>query len=56
MLTYRCPDEEAVDANAPIGCGHVFQAEPDEEGHVDCPNCGMWFTPSLEPETILPTK
>ena len=55
MTKYRCPtyptpcDDEPNEFMA--GCGHVFEAEPDSEGMVDCPECGMWFTPSMEPET-----
>lgn len=25
------------------GCGHTFEAEPDAEGWVDCPSCGVAF-------------
>lgn len=25
------------------GCGHVFEAEADDEGNADCPKCGLWF-------------
>lgn len=39
-------------SNDLVGCGHVFEAEADDEGIVDCPNCGIWFTPKVEPETI----
>lgn len=45
---YRCPDtwHMTPPAQGPlyvVGCGHVFEAEPDREGLIDCPNCGMWF-------------
>lgn len=31
-----------------VGCGMDFEAEPDHEGLVDCPHCGMWHKPQLE--------
>lgn len=38
----KCP---TVFKNEASGCGHVFEATPDEEGYVDCPECGMFFKP-----------
>lgn len=31
-----------------IGCGTTIPDERDDEGLVDCPNCGMWFNPDEE--------
>ena len=50
MLKYRCPETPNEDIN---GCGEVFWAEPDDEGLIDCPNCGIWFSPEKEPHTIV---
>lgn len=25
------------------GCGNAFEQEPDREGWVDCPHCGLAF-------------
>ena len=49
MTKYRCPMTK-TDSDIE-GCGTVFEAVPDDEGCVDCPNCGMWFTPAEEPDT-----
>lgn len=42
-----CPveDREPLEAGPILGCGFKFVGEPDFEGFVDCPNCGMWFNP-----------
>jgi len=46
-MEYQCPTElRKIDDLG--GCGAVFESTPDEEGIVDCPVCGMWFTPSVE--------
>jgi predicted nucleic acid-binding Zn-ribbon protein len=43
-MRYQCPPTPRADVEDDIvGCGHIFEAEPDEEGLIDCPNCGMWF-------------
>lgn len=45
----RCPDNDRgpqPDGGGRediVGCGFVFEAEPDDEGFWDCPNCGMFF-------------
>ena len=61
MPTYRCPtnpipyddDPHQTDpAKMLAGCGAVFTADADEVV-VDCPECGMSFTPALEPDTII---
>jgi len=53
-MKYRCPTTPTPYDDNPdetmAGCGHEFEAEPDEEGLVDCPNCGMWFNPLKEKE------
>lgn len=46
MATFRCPTEPQsgiAPTDDIIGCGTVFDAEPDDEGLVDCPKCGIWF-------------
>jgi len=40
--THRCPDN-ARHADDVVGCGKSFEVEPDAEGFVDCPHCGMFF-------------
>lgn len=40
---YTCPTAEQYDGDTLLGCGHTFEATPDEEGLVDCPACGNWF-------------
>lgn len=44
---FHCPDK-ARHENDVVGCGAVFEAEPDDEGTVDCPHCGIWFMPEEE--------
>lgn len=39
---HTCP----ADGATPSGCGHRFTAVPDDEGLVDCPNCGLWHRPA----------
>lgn len=39
---HRCPNDKLPDIDI-VGCGHEFDSEPDKEGLVDCPNCGMFF-------------
>lgn len=46
MQTYCCPTAPQTPEGEPhtiIGCGSVFEAEPDDEGIIDCPHCGLWF-------------
>jgi hypothetical protein len=47
MRTVRCPieDNEPGPTGTIVGCGHVFDALPDDDGIVDCPNCGLFFDP-----------
>lgn len=42
MSTFRCPDNVRHEGDIK-GCGAVFEAEPDDEGLVDCFACGIWF-------------
>lgn len=35
-----------------VGCGSSNVSEPDDEGIVDCLDCGIWFTPALELTTV----
>ena len=48
MKSYRCPTTPVPyndgSGETLAGCGAEFSAEPDHEGLVDCPECGMWFT------------
>lgn len=37
-----------------VGCGALIPHVRDDEGLVNCPNCGMWFDPTKE-RTPLPT-
>lgn len=39
--THICPAEPRHEGDLK-GCGLEFEAEPDSEGLVDCPHCGMW--------------
>jgi len=48
---YRCPTGEE---HTVVGCGAEFEAEPDAEGLVDCPACGIWFNPDKEPGSTQP--
>lgn len=43
---YTCPKNQLVgDVNGEfLGCGHTFEATPDDEGLIDCPQCGLWFS------------
>lgn len=43
MQRYRCPDGPDPEGGDIVGCGEEFKAEPDFEGYVDCPHCGIWF-------------
>jgi hypothetical protein len=31
-----------------VGCGALIPHVRDDEGLVNCPNCGMWFDPTKE--------
>ena len=52
MTSYTCPSSAPAESDI-IGCGAIFEAEPDGEGLVDCPECGMWFNPEFEKEKTL---
>lgn len=56
-FTYICPsDPVPVVLGTPgtiEGCGQTFTSEPDAEGWVDCPHCGLGFNPS-NPENAAP--
>lgn len=55
MNEYTCPTTaEAGVTNGLLGCGAVFKAEPDEEGLVDCPECGIWFPDAETAPTVAP--
>jgi hypothetical protein len=53
MLKLRCPRNVDPKGGDILGCGNVFEQEPDAEGLVDCPHCGIVFSPEREPETVL---
>lgn len=58
MTTYICPTghtQQSGEAHTIIGCGATFEAEPDDEGLVDCPSCGIWFNPSKETPPVIAT-
>jgi hypothetical protein len=57
MKTYRCPTDPVYcgDGEYITGCGETFTATPDREGLVDCPHCGIWFSPRREPATDITT-
>jgi len=40
----RCPEKPRA-AGDLVGCGSVALTDPDDEGLVDCLNCGLWFYP-----------
>jgi len=45
-MTHSCPDQPhpgIVPDEDVVGCGHTFEAEPDEYGWVECPVCGILF-------------
>jgi hypothetical protein len=43
-MNYTCPTKPQPGIKEDIlGCGHTFEAEPDHEGFVDCPHCGIFF-------------
>lgn len=50
MSSHTCPSKERFEGDI-AGCGSTFEAEPDEEGLVDCPECGIWFNPEIEKKT-----
>lgn len=54
---YRCPDQADApgsDGHTVVGCGAEFDAEPDHDGLIDCPECGIWFRAS-EPGVLIET-
>jgi hypothetical protein len=43
-MKYTCPTKPQTGIkNDILGCGHTFESEPDHEGFVDCPDCGIFF-------------
>ena len=46
-MTVRCPDNLvlATDGRPIVGCGTEIPDVRDDEGWVDCPNCGLGFNP-----------
>ena len=48
-LLLRCPTTRRHDDDV-IGCGSTNLSQPDDEGIVDCNDCGMWFNPVVDPE------
>lgn len=41
-VTYTCPSWPNGEASL-LGCGHQFKAEPDSDGWLECPSCGLHF-------------
>ena len=51
MIQYRCPTAAHAADLSPhtvIGCGSWNTTERDDEGLVDCLDCGIWFNPDSE--------
>lgn len=47
MTIYICPDWPEDGATVEItGCGRTIETVPDDEGIIDCPHCGIWFSPT----------
>ena len=40
---WTCPTNSRMPDDI-VGCGHSFDAAPDWEGWVDCPECGLAFS------------
>lgn len=47
MTQYTCPDNKRHDDDI-VGCGSTFETDPDDEGLINCPHCGLWFTPPCD--------
>jgi hypothetical protein len=47
----KCPDQPRFPGDT-IGCGSTNLSEPDEEGLVDCHDCGMWHDPRRETNPV----
>ncbi len=45
--TLSCPDKPRF-AGDIVGCGSTNLTASDDEGLVDCLECGLWFKPSEE--------
>ncbi len=43
----RCPTAPRFPGDI-TGCGSTNLTEPDENGLIDCLNCGIWFDPAKE--------
>ena len=46
VLEVVCPQDRQpgiAPENDILGCGTRFDAEPDDEGWVECPHCGIEF-------------
>lgn len=43
MSVYICPTWAQFPGDTILGCGARIETEPDKEGLVDCPECGIWF-------------
>ncbi|ORB76419.1 hypothetical protein BST46_30225 [Mycobacterium timonense] len=46
-----CPTDPLQQDGTPhtiIGCGALIPDDRDDEGLVDCPECGIWFDPTKE--------
>ena len=69
MPNYTCPtyslqslsseEREERFPGATIGCGATFEAEPDDDGNVHCPECGFVFCtlsgvrPEFDPQRFM---
>jgi hypothetical protein len=48
LTLLRCPDNSRCEGDI-VGCGSNNLEGPDDEGLIDCLDCGIWFDPLLEP-------
>lgn len=49
--TIQCPTSDTTrdgHQHTVIGCGSNNVTAPDDEGLIDCLDCGIWFDPTLE--------
>lgn len=50
----RCPTSTRTPdgtLHSIIGCGSTNVTGPDDEGLYDCGDCGIWFDPTVEPQS-----
>lgn len=52
--TVICPTDPGPENSNILGCGQTVENQPDDEGFVDCPACGVFWKP--ENETVMPVS